>query len=311
MEVEERRGDLEGRIERSRCYRILLFLLDLILICLLVPRGTRMSVRLVLLIALRYLLTALGAAANVGLYQAFLYNSGQSPETQLASSINAIFGVEPVACQRGKRDTWDILMKRLEDMEEPRLPGLTRPKLPKSLRRATKQLGVSTTVTTFSTQSTTVVSTPSASTTAGWTTTNTTSPASTTDAAALSSTKTTSVPDTTTTLRTFARNISTTPLTQSTSPFLVQMKIANSTLGMDKNLEPVHWENEEVCFTYLHLLTVLIFFVSTASMNLIMVTCLIQRMRQLRYKEEQLRSSFDALQRIYAAGNLFSEVGLQ
>ena len=229
MEVEERRGELEGRIERSRCYRILLFLLDLILICLLVPRGTRMSVRLVLLIALRYLLTALGAAANVGLYQAFLYNSGQSPETQLASSINAIFGVEPVACQRGKRDTWEILMKRLEDMEEPRLPGLTRPKLPKSLRRATKQLGVSTTVTTFSTQSTTVVSTPSASTTAGWTTTNTTSPASTTDAAALSSTKTTSVPATTTTLRTFARNISTTALPDSTSPFLVQMKIDNST----------------------------------------------------------------------------------
>ena len=309
MEVEERRGDLEGRIERSRCYRILLFLLDLILICLLVPRGTRMSVRLVLLIALRYLLTALGAAANVGLYQAFLYNSGQSPETQLASSINAIFGVEPVACQRGKRDTWEILMKRLEDMEEPRLPGLTRPKLPKSLRRATKQLGVSTTVTTFSTQSTTVVSTPSASTTAGWTTTNTTSPASTTDAAALSSTKTTSVPATTTTLRTFARNISTTPLTQSTSPFSVQMEIDNSTLGM--NLKPVPWENEEVCFTYLHLLLALIFCVSTASMNLIMVICLIQKMRQLRYKEDQLRSSFDALQRIYAAGNLFSEVGLQ
>ena len=138
---------------------------------------------------------------------------------------------------------------------------------------------------------------------------HTTSPASTTDAAALSSTKTTSVPATTTTLRTFARNISTTPLTQSTSPFLVQMKIDNSTLGM--NLKPVPWENEEICFTYLHLLLALIFCVSTASMNLIMVTCLIQRMRQLRYKEEQLRSSFDALQRIYAAGNLFSEVGLQ
>ena len=311
MEVEARRGELEGRIERSRCYRILLFLLDLILICLLVPRGTRMSVRLVLLIALRYLLTAIGAAANVGIYQAFLYNAGQSQETQLAASINAIFGVEPVACQRGKRDTWDLLMKKLEDLEEPRLPGLIRPKLPKSLRRATKHMVVSTTVPSFSTQSTTAVSTPTASTTADWTPTTSTSPASTTDTAALSSTTTTSVTATTTTMRTIARNISTTPLTQSTSPFSVQMEIANSTLGMDKNLEPVHWENEEVCFTYLHLLTALIFFVSTASMNLIMVTCLIQKMKQLRYKEDQLRSSFDALQRIYAAGNLFSEVGLQ
>ena len=311
MEVEERRGELEGRIERSRCYRILLFLLDLILICLLVPRGTRMSVRLILLIALRYVLTAIGAAANVGIYQAFLYNAGQSPETQLASSINAIFGVEPVACQRGKRDTWDLLMKKLEDLEEPRLPGLIRPKRPKSLRRTTKHLVVSTTVPSFSTQSTTAVSTPTASTTADWTPTTSTSPASTINTAALSSTTTTSVTATTTTMRTIAMNILTTPLTQSTSTFSVQMEIANSTLGMDKNLELVHWENEEVCFTYLHLLTALIFFVSTASMNLIMVTCLIQKMKQLRYKEDQLRSSFDALQRIYAAGNLFSEVGLQ
>ena len=89
------------------------------------------------------------------------------------------------------------------------------------------------------------------------------------------------------------------------------MEIANSTLVGNKNLETVLWEKEEVCFTYLHLLTALIFFVFTASMNLIMVTCLIQKMKQLRYKEDQLRSSFDALQRIYAAGNLFSEVGLQ
>ena len=65
------------------------------------------------------------------------------------------------------------------------------------------------------------------------------------------------------------------------------MEIDNSTLGM--NLKPVPWENEEVCFTYLHLLTALIFFVSTASMNLIMVTCLIQKMKQLQESEAPRR----------------------
>ena len=45
-----------------------------------------MTMRLVFLLALRAILTTMTAAANVGIFQAFLYNAGQAnEETQLAA----------------------------------------------------------------------------------------------------------------------------------------------------------------------------------------------------------------------------------
>ena len=103
---------------RSRCSSVLLFLLDLFLITFLAPRGTTMTMRLVFLLALRAILTTMTAAANVGIFQAFLYNAGQAnEETQLAASVNALFGARPCNIGRSKRDTWEILLERMK--EEP------------------------------------------------------------------------------------------------------------------------------------------------------------------------------------------------
>ena len=116
MELEDGTGGGGGgRVARSRCSSLLLFLLDLTLVTLFVPRGTTMTVRLVVLLALRALITTLVTAANVGIYQAFLYNAGQtSQETQLASSINTLFGVSQNTCSRSKRDTWTDLLHNLD-----------------------------------------------------------------------------------------------------------------------------------------------------------------------------------------------------
>ena len=120
MEVEQAGGGEGGcggggeRPSRTRCYSVLLFLLDLALVTLFVPRGVKMSVRLIALLALRALLTTLATATNVGIYQAFLYNAGQTTEeTQLAAGVNALFGVTPGNCRRAKRDTWSDLLETL------------------------------------------------------------------------------------------------------------------------------------------------------------------------------------------------------
>ena len=77
-----------------------------------------MTMRLVFLLALRAILTTMTAAANVGIFQAFLYNAGQAnEETQLAASVNALFGARPCNIGRSKRDTWEILLERMK--EEP------------------------------------------------------------------------------------------------------------------------------------------------------------------------------------------------
>jgi hypothetical protein len=46
-------------------------------------------------------------------------------------------------------------------------------------------------------------------------------------------------------------------------------------------------------------------------MNVILLICLFNKMNQLKAKENQLRGSFDALQRLYAAGRLLEEVNLE
>ena len=108
-----------------------------------------MTVRLVALLALRALITTLVTAANVGIYQAFLFNAGQtSQETQLASSINTLFGVSPSACHRSKRDTWMDLLQNLD--QKPRFDTLTTPREKKMNHHLKKNLTLPVSEPTFS-----------------------------------------------------------------------------------------------------------------------------------------------------------------
>ena len=66
----------------------------------------------------------------------------------------------------------------------------------------------------------------------------------------------------------------------------------------------------ETCMSSLNVLAALVLFVLTAAMNVILLGCLFNKMLQLRAKEEQLRGSFDALQRLYTAGRVMDEVNL-
>ena len=102
--------------QRSRCYSIMLFGVDLLLLCFLVPRGTPMSVRLVLLIATRGALTTVGGAASIGMYQALLHNQGGEEATTLATAVNTLFGIDPDDCvnSRQRRDTWAEMLSKVD-----------------------------------------------------------------------------------------------------------------------------------------------------------------------------------------------------
>ena len=95
---------------------MMLFLLDLALLCFLVPRSTKMTVRLACMIAVRAILTALCSVANVGIYQALLANNGKVETTSLAKTVNSIFGLKKDNCpsSRGRRDTWESLLSKVE-----------------------------------------------------------------------------------------------------------------------------------------------------------------------------------------------------
>ena len=101
---------------RSRCYSVMLFGVDLLLLCFLVPRGTPMSVRLVLLIATRGALTTVGGAASIGMYQALLHNNGGEEATTLATAVNTLFGLDPEGCanNRQRRDTWAEMLSKVD-----------------------------------------------------------------------------------------------------------------------------------------------------------------------------------------------------
>ena len=97
----------------------MLFLLDLCLLTFLVPRSTKISVRLVILLAIRSILTTLYGAATIALYQALMANGGKEEATTLSAAVNGLFGLHGPNCQdnRQKRDTWDDLMSALEENE--------------------------------------------------------------------------------------------------------------------------------------------------------------------------------------------------
>ena len=67
----------------------------------------------------------------------------------------------------------------------------------------------------------------------------------------------------------------------------------------------------ETCLNSLHVLATLVLFALTATMNVILLGCLLRKVIQLRAKEDQLRGSFDALQRLYSAGRLMEDVNLE
>ena len=115
----ERAGDSPP--QRGKCYRVMLFLFDLLLLCFLAPRNTKWSIRLVCLLACRGLLATLGTAASLGLYQALMSNAGRAPETTLAHSVNALFGTTPGPCVREKRDTWMEVISQIDDSTFPPL----------------------------------------------------------------------------------------------------------------------------------------------------------------------------------------------
>ena len=277
MEIED--GSPDGgaaRPPRSRCYSILLFLLDLALVTFLVPRGTRMSVRLVALLALRGLLTTLATATNVGIYQALLYNAGRTTEpTQLASGINALFGITPDTCTRSKRDTWTDLLNNLD--RKPEFPSLQPPK--KKSKEKTKlshylKMHLDS---------------------------NTSRP---------TSSSTTPMPDLTTILST------TSPFTSTPMPSTIYSPVTSVPEDLNalmiESSSPVETVlSTETCLNSLHVLATLVLFALTATMNVILLGCLLRKVLQLRAKEEQLRGSFDALQRLYSAGRLLENVNLE
>ena len=106
---------------RGKCYRVMLFLFDLLLLCFLAPRNSKWSIRLVCLLACRGLLATLGTAASLGLYQALMLNAGRAPETTLANSVNALFGTTPEPCVRERRDTWIEVISQIDDSTFPPL----------------------------------------------------------------------------------------------------------------------------------------------------------------------------------------------
>lgn len=112
------RGGAGGdpRSNKSRCYSVLLFVVDLLLLCFLVPRSTRMTVRLAFLIAIRAILTVIGSVINLGLYQALQAHTGRTETTTLAQTVNTLFGLTKDDCShREKRDTWANLLSRVEN----------------------------------------------------------------------------------------------------------------------------------------------------------------------------------------------------
>ena len=235
-----------------------------------------MSIRLVALLALRALLTTLATATNVGIYQAFLYNAGRTTEqTQLASSINSIFGVTPNTCTRSKRDTWTDLLNNLD--RKPEFPTLQTPK--KKSKEKTK-LGHHLKMHLNSITS------------------------------ELTSSSTTPMPDLTTILSTTSPVTSTTMPSTNSSPVTSMTEDLNDLMIEDSTtVEAVL--STETCLNSLHVLATLVLFALTATMNVILLGCLLRKVVQLRAKEDQLRGSFDALQRLYSAGRLMEDVNLE
>ena len=238
-----------------------------------------MTVRLVVLLALRALITTLVTAANVGIYQAFLYNAGQtSQETQLASSINSLFGVSQSTCNRSKRDTWTDLLHNLD--QRPGFDTLKTPREEKVNHHLKENLTLPVSEPTFFstmalTNPTTLLTTTSTPSDTFFPTTTTTSSAS-----------------------------STTFSTTTDKSADLDAKMDQDKNAMDVTLLP------ETCMSSLNVLAALVLFVLTATMNVILLGCLFNKMLQLRAKEEQLRGSFDALQRLYTAGRVMDEVNL-
>ena len=77
----------------------MLFAVDLVLLCFLVPRGTPMSVRIIFLLATLAVLTTLGGAASIGMYQALLQNNGGEEATTLSTTINTLPAAESTETQ--------------------------------------------------------------------------------------------------------------------------------------------------------------------------------------------------------------------
>ena len=270
MEVEQAGGGEGGcggggeRPSRTRCYSVLLFLLDLALVTLFVPRGVKMSVRLIALLALRALLTTLATATNVGIYQAFLYNAGQTTEeTQLAAGVNALFGVTPGNCRRAKRDTWSDLLETLNKEQN----------LPDQMDALNKDNGSLVVTKDILETDLTYSILPS------WTVNLT---------------------------ATMPPTLRTTSFPTGSSIYTTQTSLLNV-----KEDEVETRMEKETCLGPVHLLTALSLFALTALMNVILLSCLLSKMGKLRAQEHQLRGSFDALQRLYAAGRMMEDVNLE
>ena len=109
----------------------MLFAVDLVLLCFLVPRGTPMSVRIIFLLATLAVLTTLGGAASIGMYQALLQNNGGEEATTLSTTINTLFGLDPEACtrERQRRKTWEEMLSLMD--KRPEEDNLSRNKMGK------------------------------------------------------------------------------------------------------------------------------------------------------------------------------------
>ena len=68
---------------------------------------------------------------------------------------------------------------------------------------------------------------------------------------------------------------------------------------------------EEYCKLDFYLLLSISLATSAAAVNMLLMVCFSKKLNTLKVKEDQLRGSFDALQRLYAAGRVLAEVNLE
>ena len=68
---------------------------------------------------------------------------------------------------------------------------------------------------------------------------------------------------------------------------------------------------EEYCKLDFYLLLSISLGAAAAAVNMLLMVCFANKLNTLKVKEDQLRGSFDALQRLYAAGRVLAEVNLE
>ena len=120
----------EEQEQRSRTTRLIrtmfLFILDLVLLLTAVPRGSKLSIRVVFLMLCRMIIYGGVLTAQYALYATLQVDREIMEPTSLTMSVENILGLpENCPARRGKRETtgWDQLVKSLSQVESAQNDG--------------------------------------------------------------------------------------------------------------------------------------------------------------------------------------------